>query len=134
MQVKIDNLSKAVMDILEGYSTEVAEEVKEACRQVAQQAKKDIVLKSPKRTGEYAKGWKVKKEFEDIDNVRFRVYNPKHYQLTHLLEYGHTIKNGTGRTFGETKARPHIRPAEQMAKQELPRKVKEAIELGAQRN
>ena len=63
--------------------------------------------KSRKRTGQYAKNWKVKKQ--GGYNI---VYNDKTYRLTHLLE------KGANRAASIMRAFPHISPTfEQIKKQ-----------------
>ena len=61
---------------------------------------------SPEKTGDYAKGWRMKKTSKG-----YIVHNKTDYQLTHLLEHGHARKGG-GR---DVKAKVHIRPAEENA-------------------
>lgn len=54
---------------------------------------------------EYIQGWTYL-----MDEGKAVVHNKKHYRLTHLLEYGHIIRNQFG-TYGKTDPRPHIRNA-----------------------
>lgn len=79
---------------------------------------------SPKRTGKYAKGWKVKKVTKKNGVIEVTVYNKDHYQLTHLLEYGHAKWIG-GRDTGEkVEGKPHIEKAEQNAIQQVESELK----------
>ena len=52
----------------------------------------------------------------------FQFTTKKHYQLTHLLEYGHELKSASGKTLGTVGAKPHIRPAELNAEKKLMKK------------
>ena len=55
------------------------------------------------------------------------VYNKKHYRLTHLLEYGHAIARGTGRT----PAKPHIKAVDEMVQSDFVNRVVKGIsEIG----
>lgn len=64
------------------------------------QAVKMLRQESRKRSGKYAKGWTSKTERATIDSgVEVTVHN-RVYQLTHLLEKDHKIKNQTGKTYG----------------------------------
>lgn len=121
MAIKIDGLSKAVMDGLEEYAGAVADDIKAAAKRVADDCAKELKATSPVKTGKYAKGWKVKKAFENGVMARYTVYNATDYQLTHLLEKGHAKRTG-----GRTAAIPHIAPAEQKAIEEMEKKGKEA--------
>ena len=87
---------------------------------MAQKTVKRLKDTSPKRTGEYAKGWTSKVEYEGADEIRVKVRNRKKPQLTHILEHGHAKATG-----GRVAGRPHIRPAEQEAEKELLSKVEE---------
>ena len=73
---------------------------------------------SPVKSGSYAKGWGVKR-LGDMDIV---VHNRTDYQLTHLLENGHVIRNKKG-TYGRTHGIKHIQPVEEWAVDELPRRI-----------
>lgn len=105
---------------------EVNKEVEESARKNIDRTAKESVQKlrntSPKKTGSYAKGWGTKKQ-GDMDVV---VHNRTDYQLTHLLENGHVIKNKKG-TYGRTHGIKHIAPVEEWASDELPRRIMEDI-------
>lgn len=91
-----------IAGIVTGYAKEVVEENVEAltenCIEEANAAKRLLKQRSRQRTGSFRKGWKVstKKGTNFVDCV---VHN-RVYQLTHLLEKDHAIKNQTGRRFG----------------------------------
>lgn len=122
--MKVDNLARAIEIELEKYSQEVADKVKECTEEVAKECVQELKMTSPvsKKTGgkHYAKGWTYKKEFEDKSGVRYRIRNKTKPQLTHLLEYGHAKTNG-----GRVEAKPHIKKAEENAKEKLLKRFKE---------
>ena len=109
-RIKIDELGQAVADALKEYNQQVNEALKAA---------RELRSTSPKRTGEYAKGWTQKTSYETADNIRVTVYNNKKPQLAHLLEYGHAKVNG-----GRVEGKAHIRPAEERAEKQLLGRVK----------
>jgi len=116
------DISAVIAEELQKYSEEATNKVKEVVNDVAAELVENLKRDSPKRTGAYAKSWTSKVEYEDNLIKRVRVYNSKHYQLTHLLEYGHA-KRGGGRVAGI----PHIKPNEEKAIEELERRIEEAI-------
>lgn len=87
------------------FMRECVDENEEVLQQRAQDAGKQAVKalkhESRKRTGKYAKGWKSTAQC-GATGVEVTVHNTQ-YQLTHLLENDHAIKNQTGRTFGTAK-------------------------------
>lgn len=105
---------------------EVNDDVRNSTRRNIDAVSKEAVQKlrntSPRKTGSYAKGWGVKREGE-MDVV---VHNRTDYQLTHLLENGHVIRNKKG-TYGRTSGIKHIAPVEEWASDELPRRIMEDI-------
>lgn len=120
------DISAVIAEELQKYSEEVTAKVKQVVDEVAEELVENLKQDSPKRTGAYAKGWTSKTEYEDKQTKRVRVYNKSHYQLTHLLEYGHA-KRGGGRVAGI----PHIKPNEEKAIAELERRIEEAIKNDA---
>lgn len=125
-KINVNELAVTIQLSLQKYSQEVAEGLKEETRKVAKKTVKRLKDTSPKRTGEYAKGWTSKVEYEGADEIRIKVRNRKKPQLTQLLENGHKIKIG-GQVKGGVKAYPHIRQAEEDAKKELLSKVEEIV-------
>lgn len=84
------------------FMRECVDENEEVLQQRAQDAGKQAVKalkhESRKRTGKYAKGWKSTAQ-RGATGVEVTVHDTQ-YQLTHLLEKGHKVKNQTGKTYG----------------------------------
>ena len=125
MAVTADKLSEAIVESLEEYAGQVDDMVKQAVNQVTDECLEEIRQNSPKDTGDYQKGWRKKKTFENGSQLRNVVYNATDYQLTHLLEKGHA-KVGGGRVAGI----PHIAPAEEHAAKSLEEKIKRGVSGG----
>lgn len=101
--------------ILEEYGDEAVEALNESIEETAKESRKQIrKFNQGRRPWEhYPKGWtyKIKKGRLDIEGV---VYNKDHYQLTHLLEFGHAKRNG-----GRTAAFPHIADVNDFAQKDV---------------
>ena len=119
---KTESVSAQMKELLD----EVDKDVKESAKKNIQSTAKECVAKlkntSPRKSGSYAKGWATKRD-GDMDVT---VHNKTDYQLTHLLENGHVIRNKKG-TYGRTHGIKHIEPVEEWAIDELPRRIMEDI-------
>jgi hypothetical protein len=114
-----NDLTAQIVSALQEYSNTCEEQIQEVLQDVAKDAKKRLSSTSPKRKGQYKKGWKVtltrRKGFCKVD-----IHNTR-YQLTHLLEKGHRV--GSGRS----PAIVHIKPVEEWAIQEAEKRIKEVL-------
>ena len=122
MAVTVDKLGDAIAEALEEYAGQVTDVVKQAVDQVTDECLQEIRQNSPKDTGDYQKGWRKKKVYENSTQLRNVVHNATDYQLTHLLEDGHA-KDGGGRVEGI----PHIGPAEAHAEKSLEEKIRRGV-------
>lgn len=82
--------------------------MKKAVRKTANSVKKEISENAPKRTGRYSKSWTAKKTKETSHTLEMTVHSKNRYQIAHLLEKGHSKRNG-----GRVNGKPHIAPAEE---------------------
>lgn len=115
--LKINNLSDEIIKSLNVYSYEVKEDVDLATNISSKELVQDLKQNSPKLTGDYKKGWRMKK----VKNG-YITYNKTDYQLTHLLEKSHAKRNG-----GRTEPVIHIAPAEEKAIKDFLKRIKKAI-------
>lgn len=118
-----DDFAEQLAKGLEAFSKEVTEVIKSATDEVAANTAEELKKTSPKRTGKYSKDWNVRVAFENSQSKRVQVHNKKHYQLTHLLEYGHAKRGG-----GRVSAKPHIKAAEEKAVKEFEEAIKRGIQ------
>lgn len=116
--VKIDQLTNEIAKALRSYTNDVEEGMQESKEKVSKDAAAKLRANSPKgKTGDYAKGWRVKRR-----GTSFVVHNATDYQLTHLLEKGHAKVNG-----GRVAPQVHIKPVEEEAIQEFEDAVEKVI-------
>lgn len=121
--IKPEVFAQAVKDYLEIYVEDIGESVEETSNQIGKEAKDELKRISP--TGyrkRYAKGWTIKKDKKKKNYYAIKIHNKTDYQLTHLLEFSHTTRNGR-----RTKAIPHIRPVEEKYKEEFEKRLKDKI-------
>ena len=104
----IDDLTAEVMKGLSEYAELTDKAMKKAVRKTATAVKNEISENAPKKTGRYQKSWTAKKVKENSHTLEMTVHSKDRYQLTHLLEKGHALRNG-----GRSRAFPHIAPAEE---------------------
>lgn len=103
--VKPDQFKYSVGSMLEQFDAEVSKAVYVACDETC-----DWVVDQLRQAGEfkgkkYRRGWKKVISQKSYGAVNAKVWNEKHYRLTHLLEFGHAKQNG-----GRVRAFVHIAP------------------------
>ncbi len=115
-------------DIFDEVSKRVEGVMKTSIKETAVETAKRLRSSSPKGPKGYANGWKAGIQ-RGGDYV---VHNATHYQLTHLLENSHVIRNKKGE-YGRTSPGHgqviHIKPEEEWAIDELPRRIMEDLDL-----
>lgn len=119
-------ISDELMAILDECAEDVKREANEIIDAVAKETASRLKSTSPSDSGEYAKGWAVKRERGNRGINTVTVHNKNKPQLTHLLEHGHLIRNGSG-TYGRTEPITHIKPAEEWANAEVMARIKRSI-------
>lgn len=129
-KVGILDLHTAIEEIVKEYGEDVYDTINEAVDEVTDEATEKLQAVNHwanEGSGAYAGSWTN----DDVRRSRIQVnkvvHNEELYRLTHLLEKGHVIKNGTGRTFGKTGKYPHIKPVNDWAEKELPKRFKERL-------
>ena len=122
-----ETLTVQMERILDEYSERVQNVSQVAVQRVGRESVKKLRNSSPKKTGSYSRGWRLKvlKMSGNVTDVV--VHNATDYQLTHLLEHGHVVVNAKG-TFGRAPSHPHIKPVEEWANNELPEIIERELE------
>ena len=119
--VSPDGFAAALEDILNDIDYDCAEAIEAPVKEAAKGGRDKLKVESPRKSGEYAKGWsytmkgKSKSVFAEIGNKR----KPG---LAHLLEKGHAKVGG-----GRVPAYPHIDPVAQEVFDELEESISKAI-------
>ncbi|MDO4720963.1 MAG: HK97 gp10 family phage protein [Peptostreptococcaceae bacterium] len=122
--IQANEIADYISDMLGDFAEDVAGVLQTSSEQTAKETVKELKQTSPKKSGKYAKSWKVSKLRTGLRSASYVVHaRAPHYRLTHLLEYGHAKKKG-----GRTRAFPHIAQAEGKAIQRFQRKLREGIE------
>ena len=116
------SVTAQMTELLDEVNKDIEMSAKTNIQTVAKESAQKLGNTSPVKSGSYAKGWSAKR-MGDMDVV---VHNRTDYQLTHLLENGHVIRNKKG-TYGRTHGIKHIKPVEEWAIDELPRRIIEDI-------
>lgn len=123
-----EQLVNTLVNAYETYTDEVKKKVRTGINKISREAKQEVISlsrkgKKPKKDGytHYKDGW-INSAIQDNGVFGAAVHNKK-YQLTHLLEFGHLTRKGTGRTAGqgkdETRAFPHIAIAQEHAEEKV---------------
>ena len=123
--IQPSQLTEAISGILTDYSEEVSKSVKEDVKDVG---KRTVQLVHQNIDAAGIGGRKYRNSFKDTTTkdtawmTTVEIHSPKHYRLTHLLEFGHVVKR-KGKVLGTARAYPHLATAEKEAEELLGRKV-----------
>lgn len=131
MKVSTNELAGAVIKELNRYTEEVENRVAAAVIEVGNLGAKELQgitqVDESNVWKNYPRGWTTENKRRKGQQTS-EIHNKTYYRLTHLLENGHVIKNGTGRTYGNTRAFPHIQAVDKKSVELLDKKIREAIE------
>lgn len=105
-RVGVDNFADVLVGYMRDYVESVTEGLEKGKEDSAKMGVKILKQTSPvgrRSKKKYKDGWRAKKV-----GTAWVVHNATNYQLTHLLEKGHALRQG-----GRTRAFPHIAPVEE---------------------
>lgn len=129
-KVTVDNMASAILQELEKYRDVTDEAVEKGVSETAKEAVKELRNAHPSGSGRYGswdekynKGWKVMQTKRDKRyHKEATIHNATDYQLTHLLEKGHALRQG-----GRAQAFPHIAPVAEKCEDELVNNIRKWI-------
>ncbi|MBP3380947.1 MAG: HK97 gp10 family phage protein [Ruminococcus sp.] len=129
VDVTPDGIAAVLADMCRKFTDEVVEQVEEGLEQIAAECKDEVKALSPapanrrKRTGRrYRNGWTVTPKRTSGKFV-FAIHN-KEAHLVHLLELGHSLRDGTGRKYGEVQPKVHVETARNHADEKVDKLLK----------
>ena len=143
--VNVNQFADALMEDLNNITDSMCENVKKAVDEVALETKNEIDRhitfndygNKKRKAGTYRKSLKLKTVSETKTGKTVVWYaSGKEYRLTHLLEYGHKTRLGSGNSHVSrdgtsrkafTNAYPHIRYGYEYANANLPKRIEEAL-------
>ncbi len=121
-----------INEILGGYSKELDDAMYEEAKSIAKEGVQELKRVSPvnpnktSHRGKYRRGWTMDIQ-KGFGTVEATIHNKTDYQLTHLLERPHVIRNGVG-TWGTSTPKVHIQPVEQQCIKEFEEELTRRIE------
>lgn len=126
VKIKSQQFTKEILRQLQEYTKDVVEGINDRSVNITEDAVKELRETSPKDSGDYAKNWRVKSLMFYNAPTRYTIFNKDYYRLTHVLEHGHAINGGTGRSQPQV----HIKPVEEKTVKAYIKAVEEVIKNG----
>jgi hypothetical protein len=124
INIDISDFAEALNGLVTDFAERSADELFELAAGEAEKGVEWLQQNSPKRSGNYAKGWKLRKFRKEW---RIVIYNKDKYQLTHLLEKGairaRTKADGTAYV-NILPAHEHIYPAFKIVEENIDNKTR----------
>lgn len=124
----LEKFSDDIAKILEEYGDDISANIEEVTKEMGKKAAQAV--KNQARANfdgkKYASGWTSQVETTRLSTTAI-VYNKAQAGLAHLLEHGHVIRNGTGRTFGHTNPVEHIAPVEEEIVEEYQKEIEKVL-------
>lgn len=129
--IDITELSDSIYKIISSEFKDVNKKVNKEIERISKDTKKIVQEKSPVykgksknlEKGKYQKNWEITTLTRN--GTSRKVIHNKQYQLVHLLELGHDLKNKNGIKYGDVKAYPHVKDAQEYAERETDKLIEE---------
>ena len=129
--IDITELSDSIYKIISSEFKDVNKKVNKGIERISRDTKKIVQEKSPVykgkskklEKGKYQKSWEITTLTRN-GTSRMVIHN-KQYQLVHLLELGHDLKNKNSIKYGEVKAYPHVEKAQEYVDSEADKLLEE---------
>lgn len=133
MSTPIEKMEAELMEILRDYQDLTDEEMEQVVKKTANTVKNAIKQEAPRDTERYKDSWVTKKTTSKRHKTAVTIHSRDRYQLTHLLENGHELKDRNGNKIGDgyVSEKPHIAPATENAEKELMYQLRKLYEKKA---
>ena len=125
-KVTVDGIGDAMKQAFKKFGTVTTEDVSVAAKYAAKEALQTLRDTTPykSRTGKYKRSFAAETAYRDTYSYGMRIgARGPYYRLTHLLEKGHRLRGGSGKT----RSYPHVAPAQAAADEAFEDKLKELI-------
>ena len=102
-KVSVDGMSEALENAFQKFGKVTTDDVGEAAKYAAKEALQTLRDTTPykSRTGKYKRSFTAETAYRDTYSYGMRIgARGPYYRLTHLLEKGHRIRGGSGKTRG----------------------------------